>query len=415
MSAYIDQIQINNSTKEIHDTGARTDIGTKANLTTTEKGSLVGAINEIHASADALGIAKAPAIRATASGSVAHFADAVAAPMALDIVINPKISGYTNVTVTRAGRNLLKDTGAEFPNTNKGVTATKNSDGSITITGSGTGSSDSIIAIGLTADLKLITGKRYILSGCPSGGSSDTYRLRIAAPTWAIDTGSGVTFTPTGTYGSTEVQITVKKGYTLPTGGVTFKPMIRPASDTDATFKPYNGTDYEITLPDDAGTVYGGNLHINQDGSAALTVTYGYIASYAGETLPGAWISDSDEYASGTTPTTGAQVVYALASSTTYPFTAQQISSLFGENNVWADTGDVTAEYTADTKLYIQQLTGRPDEDMTADADILSGSYFMVGNRLFIATANIENGHAIIPGTNCTETNLADALNTINA
>lgn len=45
--------------------------------------------------------------------------------------------------------------------------------------------------------------------------------------------------------------------------------------------------------------------------------TKGYIASYAGEALPGKWISDRDVYVAGATPTTGAQVVYELSTPTT--------------------------------------------------------------------------------------------------
>ena len=39
------------------------------------------------------------------------------------------------------------------------------------------------------------------------------------------------------------------------------------------------------------------------------------------------------------------QVVYPLATPTTTTLTAQEISTLLGQNNVWADTGDVTVEY----------------------------------------------------------------------
>ena len=52
---------------------------------------------------------------------------------------------------------------------------------------------------------------------------------------------------------------------------------------------------------------------------------------------------------------------------------------------------------------------------MIADANIVSGKYFMVGNDLYLATANIANGGAIAPGTNCTKVSLATALNTINS
>lgn len=91
-----------------------------------------------------------------------------------------------------------------------------------------------------------------------------------------------------------------------------------------------------------------------------------------------------------------------------------QINSLYGVNNLWADSGDTTAEYRADTTLYIQRLT-EPDADMIADSNIVSGQYFMVGNNLYLATANIASGSAVIVGTNCIRKSLSEALNEINS
>lgn len=107
-------------------------------------------------------------------------------------------------------------------------------------------------------------------------------------------------------------------------------------------------------------------------------------------------------------------VVAKLAQPVTVQLTAQQLTTLLGTNNVWSDADSVTVDYVADTKLYIEQLT-EPDADMVADANITSGAYFMVGNALFLATANIASGAAIVPGVNCTRTNLAEALNALNA
>lgn len=47
------------------------------------------------------------------------------------------------------------------------------------------------------------------------------------------------------------------------------------------------------------------------------------------------------------------QVVYTLTNPATYQLTPAQLSTLLGENRVWADTGEVDLTYTADTKLYI--------------------------------------------------------------
>ena len=107
-------------------------------------------------------------------------------------------------------------------------------------------------------------------------------------------------------------------------------------------------------------------------------------------------------------------VCYKIAEPIAIQLTPNQINSLYGVNNIWADTGDTTVEYRADTKLYISRLT-EPDADMIADSNIVSGQYFMVGNNLYKATANIANGSAIIVGTNCIRKSLSEALNEINA
>lgn len=116
--------------------------------------------------------------------------------------------------------------------------------------------------------------------------------------------------------------------------------------------------DYSIAFVDGSGdplTVYGGTLTVNKDGTGILVVDSEMIASYNGETLPGEWISDRDVYESGTTPTIGAQVVYKLATpSDPIQFSATQVRTLLGVNNIYVDTGDIiSATYPADTKLYI--------------------------------------------------------------
>lgn len=118
----------------------------------------------------------------------------------------------------------------------------------------------------------------------------------------------------------------------------------------ETAYEPYQGETYDITFPSEAGTVYGGTLDVM---NGVLTVDRAQIASYAGETLPSTWISDRDVYSAGATPTTGAQVVYELATHVTYHLTSQEITTLLGQNNIWADTGDTSVTYRADTKLYI--------------------------------------------------------------
>lgn len=108
------------------------------------------------------------------------------------------------------------------------------------------------------------------------------------------------------------------------------------------------------------------------------------------------------------------QICYELAIPITVQLTPHEVTALLGSNNVWADSGDSTVEYRADPTLYIGRLT-EPDADMVADANITSGQYFMVGNTLYKATANIASGGAITPNVNCTRKSLSEALNELNA
>lgn len=109
------------------------------------------------------------------------------------------------------------------------------------------------------------------------------------------------------------------------------------------------------------------------------------------------------------------QVVYPLATPQTYQLTPQQLLTLLGTNNVWADTGDTSVTYAADTKLYIEKLTMPTEDDLVANQAITSGKYFMIGNSLYLALANIASGAQITIGTNAQRVSLADALNTINS
>ena len=117
---------------------------------------------------------------------------------------------------------------------------------------------------------------------------------------------------------------------------------------TATSYEPYQG----VTLTADFGqTVYGGVIDWVE---GKVTVTDANIASYNGETLPSTWISDRDVYSVGATPTTGAQVVYKLATPTTINLTPQELRTLYQNNNLWSDAGQITNfVYIADTKLYI--------------------------------------------------------------
>lgn len=148
---------------------------------------------------------------------------------------------------------------------------------------------------------------------------------------------------------------TVKSGnrfFLILYGGIYIKDLqIEFGSATD--YEPYTVNPISVTFPAEAGTVYGGTLTINEDGSGELRTRPEHY-SYNGETLVGPWLSSMDVYADGATPTIGAQVVDLGGEETVYQLTDQQaIDTLYGTNNIWADCGDVEVTYRADTKLYI--------------------------------------------------------------
>ena len=242
------------------------------------------------------------------------------------------ISGWTEAKVTRTGKNILPP---GTSGTQQGATYTVNPDGTITVTGTATGSSKRILNSAL-----LKGGTQYVLSGCPIGGGQGKFGLALyetgTNTILGTDFGSGVTYTPVS---DEIIDVGIRYWYGQSPAG-TWKPQLEIDS-SPTTYEPFSGNTYTIDLN---GTRYGGTLDVL---TGVLTVDRANIASYNGETLPGEWISSMDVYAPGTTPTTGAQVVYELASSQTVQLTPQQVFSLLGANNVWADTnGDVALEYT---------------------------------------------------------------------
>lgn len=138
--------------------------------------------------------------------------------------------------------------------------------------------------------------------------------------------------------------------------------------------EPYQGEITDINWQSEAGTIYGGTVTLNEDGSVDVVSTMGNIASYTGETLPGAWISSMDVYAEGATPTTGAQVVYELAEPVSYHFDdVGQLYTYLGTNNVWIDTGAISeCDYPADTKTYVDDKSASVTDVQINGTSILS-------------------------------------------
>jgi len=112
-----------------------------------------------------------------------------------------------------------------------------------------------------------------------------------------------------------------------------------------------------------------------------------------------------------------AVIVYPLATPITYTLTASQIRTLLGQNNIWADAGPISVEYTADTKMYIDSQTRATrsliagiETTMTASRPYAAGDLLIVGDTLYKAAASIASGATLTPGTNVTPTTVAEQL-----
>lgn len=305
----------------------------------------------------------APAVKNTASGDIASFTDGADDYPVKDLVahIEPvqsgsgdpspdnvrPITGWTGANVTRTGKNLLD--ASDIADYSKWSTD---------IAPSGNMPSEYSNKMYLLPRLK--GGLQYTISFGITPTSFPTY---LYFGYCKDGTGTRVSYITTDSVNNQNFTFTAVDGvtYCLRMGStdtaVIFNNQIAKLTyiqlelgSTATSYEPYQGDTYSVTFPTEAGTVYGGTLDVT---TGVLTVDKANIASYNGETLTGEWISDRDVYSVGSTPSIGAQVVYKLATPITYQCTPTEVKTLLGANNIFADTGDVNAEYCADTKKYI--------------------------------------------------------------
>jgi len=190
---------------------------------------------------------------------------------------NPStITGVTQAKVTRCGKNLIRrpylSEGSGVA-TIRGVTfATDENTGVVTVNGTASGGDATFWVVGNTAFMRLEKNKTYFLSGCPSGGSADTYLLTFTrynldgsyGASLLNDIGSGSSASYTEDW-KPIISIRVKDGTTV--SNLVFRPQLELGT-TATAFEPYEGTDYTVNLGD---TYYGGSLDVS---TGVMTVTW---------------------------------------------------------------------------------------------------------------------------------------------
>ena len=269
---------------------------------------------------------------------IASFNDGTANPMpSLEISIEPvqsgsgdpspsnvrPISGWSGADVTRCGVNLFDKDSVTVSNvTFNGKSEMITRKGFELLLPNG---NYSFKCFGATIQDYIFVYKNN------AGNYIDVYYLSIESGRWlganiSVDTGD---------------KLYVVAAYTGRTLDLSFDLDIITGTTIPTTYSPYQGSTLSIPFHDNSDnpiTVYGGRLNVT---SGELTATHANIASYNSETINEPWISSMDAYSAGATPTTGAQVVYPLATPQTYQLTPAQVTTLLGQNNIFADCGQI--------------------------------------------------------------------------
>ena len=216
-----------------------------------------------------------------------------------------------------------------FEQNGSGITWKINDDKTITATGTAT--SLSYITLTLNNNYAyadaFCDGLHY-LSGCPTGGDFSTkYSLYLAKGAYnPVDTGEGVLI-PTTSETDVRVVMKIASGFAIPSGGITFKPMICLKSVYDAypEYQSYGAPNYDLTRLEaedraslaevvDAGAKNQLKLNGTQSSVYGLTVTWDYNngtvkvnGTVTGTTDPAAYI----QLGSWTAPEDGYYKLYA--------------------------------------------------------------------------------------------------------
>jgi hypothetical protein len=245
------------------------------------------------------------------------------------------ISGWTACNVVRTGKNLLNITDCSYEN---GTVTVK--DGLVKINGTFNNRNLIISSDVNIAELNDLYGKELTFSKTDVKGNMEANPIFFtSSESWSYWHMSNATNKGTITLNKTLTNLVF---YLDGTFDVEFYLQIELGS-TATEYEPYDSNTYTINFVDGSNplTVYKGEFDVL---SGSLKV-YPHYDSYNGETINGEWISDRDVYAEGTTPTIGAEVqVMSGSDYTTYQQVANNIKSLEGVNNIYADTGEVDVQ-----------------------------------------------------------------------
>lgn len=164
------------------------------------------------------------------------------------------IKGRDSVTVERCGENLVKYPYSSSSASRNGLVITSQQDGSIVV--NGTATADTWFSFEWGIEKRLPMNTPMTLSGCPAGGSSQSYYIGLyLGGKWFADMGNGntdVKFTTREI--ASRVEVSIIKGTVC--NNLTFYPKIEVGT-TITPYSKYTGQTATLTIP---STVYGGTV-----------------------------------------------------------------------------------------------------------------------------------------------------------
>ena len=302
------------------------------------------------------------------------------------------ITGVSGLSVTQLGKNLCpKHTSETIGN----VTFTVNPDGSISVTGTN-GSSRIIYYMASNVFLK---AGDYTLSGCPSGGSAQTWELEIYPSTGTVtyyrDYGSGKTFTLTEDKemsfafvlrANQATEFTIYPMLEVGSTATTYSAYVTPSVVTDTFGQTIMGGTRDLTTDkasvtadlfalDDANITWDYRADNKVFRSSVLSIsqillcscfgveTYSHvynnaetydncIAISSGKRLFVSYQGAGGDVNAFKSAISGQKLVVGLDTPTEITgLTPHEIDTLYGDNNIYADTGTTAVEYRADIDL----------------------------------------------------------------
>ena len=320
------------------------------------------------------------------------------------------ISGRTGLSVDRSGKNLIPAI-VDGNVTKNGIMFEVKPDG---VHATGTATSNTYYNIVMRNNQSpILPAGTYTLS--PTGVEQNNVVIRVAE----IEDQAIIATAKTS---KTTFTITESKQYFcffyFPSGTIFNDAVLTPQLEHGSIatdYEPYKGNTYSVNWETEAGTVYGGTLDV-VNGKLTVDWTSDDMGQYDwGENngvfnfnlnnVSPSWTRNSIDWMRCSTykpeswnsidlgtysdysihglvynnvtvlrvydsryktvadfksGVSGTQFAYELTTPITYQLTPQEVTTLLGNNNIWADSGNILElEYTADTKLYIgEQQSG---------------------------------------------------------